>query len=86
MIKKTIMLAVSTKQLRNNFPKIVEQLKQGVKFLLIHKSVPIAEIKRPEVVQSFSEAAEEDIEKSALSDISKDFLSSKELNYYLSLK
>jgi len=80
------MITVSTKELRNNFPEIVKKLAEGQKFLLIHRSNPIAEISKPENIYSFQEATERDIEESAVMDTGEDFLSKDELNYYKSLK
>ena len=80
------MITVSTKELRNNFPSILKQIEQGKKFLLIHRSNPVAEIKKPENVVSFTEATKKDIEQSAIADIGEDYITKDELNYYLSLK
>lgn len=80
------MLTVSTKELRYSFPKILEKLAQGEKFLLIHRSKPVAEIQKPQNLISFQEASDQDIEKSATKDLGQEFLSKKALQYYLSLK
>ncbi len=79
------MIAISTKQLRTNFPSVIEQLKKGVSFMLIHKSVPVAEIRKPQTIHNFEEATDKNIEESSMVDVSDDFLSKEELNYYLSL-
>jgi len=52
----------------------------------IHNSIFATENKKLRISQFFIESTEEDIENSALEDLSEDFLSSKELDYYLSLK
>jgi hypothetical protein len=80
------MLTISTKELRNNFPIVLAKLAQGKTFLLIHRSHPVAEIKKPETIFSFDEATEKDIETASVQDVGEDFLSKKELDYYLSLK
>lgn len=80
------MITISTKELRNNFSTVLEKLSKGENFLLIHRSRPVAEIKKPENVFSFQEATDKDIEISSIKDTGKDFLSKEELDYYLSLK
>jgi len=79
------MITISTKELRNSFPTVLEQISHGEKFLLIHRSQPVAEISKPQNIKTFKEASEKDIEKASSHDISEDFLSQKELDYYLSL-
>ncbi len=80
------MITLSTKELRNNFPAVLEQLAQGQNFLLLHRSHPVAEIRKPEHIKSFTEATEGDIEQAAIRDTGEDYLSRTELDYYLSLK
>lgn len=36
---------ISVKELRANMPKIIESLKKGASYTLIHRSKPVAEIK-----------------------------------------
>ena len=36
---------ISTKELRNNLPKIIDSLKRGANFTLIYRSKPVAQIK-----------------------------------------
>ncbi|MBT4936689.1 hypothetical protein HON22_02115 [Candidatus Peregrinibacteria bacterium] len=79
------MLTVSTKYLRNNLSNVLEKIDTGEIILLIHKSTPVAELRKPEKVKPF-EATDENINDSALQDVSEDFLSKEELQYYLSLK
>lgn len=80
------MLSISTKELRNNFQYVVDMVSKNNVFLLIHKSKPIAEIRRPQTVTHFRESSDDDIKNSTLVDIWNDYLDNKELNYYLSLK
>ena len=35
---------ISVKELRNNMPKIIDSLKKGASYTLIHRSKPVAEI------------------------------------------
>jgi hypothetical protein len=80
------MNTISTKELRLNFPLIAERIKQGEVFLLIHKSVPLAEIRRPTQIRHFTEAETTEIESASAIDLGDDDLSVAELNYYLALK
>lgn len=80
------MLSISTKELRSNFQYVIEMLANDKVFLLIHKSKPVAEIRKPKLVMHFAESTDEDIKKSTLVDIWTDYLNNDELNYYLSLK
>jgi antitoxin (DNA-binding transcriptional repressor) of toxin-antitoxin stability system len=88
------MHAISVKELRQRFPFVQSELKKGESFLLICKSKPIAEIKPiqengnskfelvpDEEMQMFEKAALEDM-NNALGD---DYLTQKEIDYYLSL-
>lgn len=79
------MLTVSTKYLRNNLSNVLEKIDTGEIILLIHKSTPVAELHKPKAITPM-EATDEDIKESALKDITEDFLSKEELQYYLSLK
>lgn len=44
--------AISIKQLREEFPFVRQQIAKGVKFILIYRSTPIAEIKPLNAVAS----------------------------------
>ena len=79
------MITTSTQYLRKNFSNIIEKINQGEVVLLIHKSVIVAEIRKPRIIKSI-EATDKDIKDSSLKDLSNDFLSEKEMEYYLSLK
>jgi len=79
------MIAISTKQLRQNFPNVLAKLKLNKRFLLIHKSIPVAEIQPVENITTFEQATAEDIETASAKDLGDDYLTKKELNYYLSL-
>jgi antitoxin (DNA-binding transcriptional repressor) of toxin-antitoxin stability system len=80
------MLTISTKELRNNFSSVLDVLARGETLLLIHRSHPVAELKKPQGIFSFSEATEKDIEQASLRDMGEDFLSHDELEYYLALQ
>lgn len=80
------MISISTKELRNNFQYVIDMLTKWQVFLLIHKSKPIAEIRKPKTIIHFTESSDEDIKNSTLNDVWNDFLNNEELNYYLSLK
>lgn len=80
------MISISTKELRNNFQYVIDKILTWEVFLLIHKSKPIAEIKKTKTIKSFSEAKDEDIQLSSINDIWEDYLNKDELEYYLSLK
>ena len=80
------MITISTKDLRQNLAQVLKQVATGERFLLIHRSQPVAEISKNQNITSFNEASDKDIQAAALNDVSEDFLSTQELNYYLSLK
>jgi hypothetical protein len=76
---------ISTKELRLGMPRLRKNLAKGEEFLLIFNSKPIAKI--VPFQNGILEATDEDIELTALLDAEDDdYLSKKELNYYLSLK
>ena len=79
------MISVSTKFLRNNLANVIDKIQTGETVLLIHKSIPVAELTKPQHVIPL-EASDNDINLSATQDLSSEFLSEKEMNYYLSLK
>ena len=80
------MITISTKDFRQNLQLILDKIATGEDILWIHRSSPVAEIRKPRNFQSFQEATAKDIENSAVQDLSQDFLSQEELNYYLSLQ
>ena len=79
------MITVSTKDFRQNLQLILDKIASGEEILWIHRSSPVAEIKKPRNFKTFSEATEKDLEIASVQDVSQDFLSQKELDYYLSL-
>ncbi|MBI5413906.1 hypothetical protein HZA38_00110 [Candidatus Peregrinibacteria bacterium] len=80
------MIAISVRELRENFPEVATRLKNKETFLLIYNSVPIAEIRPTQMIQTFAEATEKDVEIANIQDVGEDFLDKEELKYYLSLK
>ena len=81
-----MLTTISTQYLRTNLPTIIKQINLGKEFILINKSIPVAEIRKPKNIQHYQEASEEDINNAALRDLEDDFLSDEEMDYYLSLK
>ena len=82
------MVSLSVKELRNNLPFVRGELKKGTTFLIIYQSRPIAKLSPVDDLSDLEEATDEDIELAAMADFNDDdeFLSKKELDYYLSLK
>ena len=74
---------ISTKELRTTLPSIRKQLASGQEFFLIHQSKPIAKLTP---IDGLEEATDEEIEQSAIKDMRGDFLTKKEVAYYLALK
>ncbi len=74
---------ISTKELRNTLPHIRKSLSQGEEFLLIFQSKPVAKL--VPVNDSLGNENEIDVEQAALQDLEDDYLSKKELTYYMSL-
>ncbi|MEK7620255.1 MAG: hypothetical protein AAB413_03395 [Patescibacteria group bacterium] len=75
---------ISTKELRTDLPAIRKQLAKGQEFFLIYQSKPIAKIS-PIQDQSNGDVTFVDIERAAIEDMGDDFLTQKEVDYYLSL-
>ncbi len=80
------MITVSTKDFRQNLQLILDKIASGEEILWIHRSLPVAEIKKPRNFKTFAEATAKDIEVANVQDTSQDFLSQEELDYYLSLQ
>ncbi len=82
------MHAISVKYLREKFPFVRSELKKGESFLIIHKSIPIAQLK-PIAKPKFEETDEEfkDFERAAVEDLSEYLppLTKEEHDYYMSL-
>jgi antitoxin (DNA-binding transcriptional repressor) of toxin-antitoxin stability system len=75
---------ISTKELRTSLPSIRKRLAKGEEFYLIHQSKPVARI-IPLTKNERDEVTFEDIERLAIKDLGNDFLTKKEVVYYLSL-
>lgn len=80
------MQALSIKELRNKLPLVRSELKKGEEFLIIYQSRPIAKLTPVTDLSDLSEVKDEEIERIALQEIDEDYLTPKELSYYLSLK
>lgn len=74
---------ISTKELRSSLPAIRKRLSKGEEFFVVFQSKPIAKLSP---IESFREASDNDVEQAALADVSDEYLSKAELNYYLSLR
>ena len=73
---------ISTKELRTSLPVIRRGLSNGEDFFVIFQSKLIA---RLSPVDQIHEVSDSHVERAALADASDEYLSKKELNYYLSL-
>lgn len=80
------MQALSVKKLRGNFPLVRSELTKGETFLIIYNNMPIAKLTPVECSSDLKDADDKDIQNASISDLGNDFLSLKELKYYLSLK
>jgi len=78
------MISISSKDLRQKLPQVIQLVKSGNVILLIHNSKPIAEIIPQTQFHSLETAHEDDIEQAALIDIQEE-CSPEEKAYYLSL-
>lgn len=78
-----IMKFISTKELRASLPAIRKQLARGQEYFLIFQSRPVAKLIP---IDGLEEASDGDVEKAAALDIDSDFLTQKEIAYYLALK
>lgn len=74
---------ISTKELRTSLPTIRRHLARGQEYFLIFQSKPIAKLIP---VDGLEEASDRDIEEAAIHDMGNDFLTKKEVAYYLALK
>ena len=82
------MHSLSVKELRTMLPAVRSELKKGQTFLIIYKSKPIATLKPVDGLPSLEELNDTEVETAAVNDFldDDDYLSQKEVNYYLSLK
>ena len=80
------MITISTKELRNNFQAMLDKIQQNERFILIHKSKPVAEIGPVTSVQTFEEASDREIQIASAIDGLRESISPEELDYYLKLK
>ncbi|MBI4127145.1 hypothetical protein HY463_00380 [Candidatus Peregrinibacteria bacterium] len=79
------MYSISVKELRNELPFVRRRLIKGDSFLIIYKSKPIAKLSPVSQIPDYVEAADKEIEKAAIEDFGDDYLSKKEVKYYMSL-
>lgn len=75
---------ISTKELRTTLPTIRKGLAKGEEFYLIYQSKPVAKIS-PLTQMETDDVTIEDIERAAIKDMSDDFLTKEETDYYLAL-
>lgn len=85
------MQTISVKKLRDNFPKVRNQLKKGEILILVYQNLPIAKltpIKNFNFQIKIDEEglSEKEVEQTAINDLDHDYLSKEEIDYYLSLK
>ena len=84
------MQTLSVKNLRENFPKVRKQLIKGESIILIYQHIPFAKltpIKNFTInINEENELTDKEIETTAINDMDDDYLTKKEIDYYLSLK